>query len=284
MTTAIVLFVGCFVFLAIGSFTCVVIDRLPYRREEPDEFGDTWGSRPWREVVQGGSRCSGCGAPISPFDNVPVASFVVLRGRCRSCGVKIPRYHPAVELAAPVAFVLAVWSLGETWLLMPILWFIPVALALAVIDLRIHILPTAIIWPSTIVLVLLSVASLALVGFGDQWGRLLTALVGVATVAGPLFLLWFAVPSGMGFGDVRLSVSIGWVVGFYGGVRPASGVVLGVITLLVASVLGIVIGVAALGVRGRRARIPFGPSFVLGAFVVALLAPEILGPWTLYSG
>lgn len=283
MTTSIVLFVGCFVFLAIGSFTCVVIDRLPVRSDEPDRFGDHWGSRPWSEVVRGGSRCSSCGAGIAVLDNVPVASYVALRGRCRSCGARIPAYHPLVELAAPVAFVLAVWSLGTTWLLAPVLWFIPVALALAAIDLRTHILPTAIIWPSTVVLVALSLGSVALVE-GSQWGRLLTALVGVATVGAPLLLLWFVVPGGMGFGDVRLSVSVGWLVGFYGGVRPAAGIMLGIAVLLLASLLGIVLGVVALGARGRRARIPFGPSFVLAAFVVALMAPEILEPWALYSG
>ncbi len=251
-----------------------------YRLDEPDEYGDLWGTRPWREVFRGNSRCSSCGAPVRFYDNVPVASYVVLLGRCRNCRARIAGYHPLVELAAPVAFVLAVWSLGVTWLLAPALWFIPVALAVAVIDLRTLIVPTAIVWP---------VHGSAAGAVGRRGGAerrvgpAVSGLVGVAVVAGPLFLLWFAVPSGMGFGDVRLSVSAGWLVGFYAGVRPLAALPLGVITLLAASVLGLVLGVVALGVRGRGAKVPFGPSFVASAFAVALLAPQILEPWKLYA-
>lgn len=219
MEKTIVLVVGCFAFLAIGSFVCVIIDRLPYRLAEPDEYGDIWGSRPWREVFHGKSRCGSCGAAIKPYDNVPVASWVVLRGRCRSCGEDIGFFHPFVELAAPTAFLLALWSLGITWLLVPVLWFIPVALAVAVIDLRTLIVPTTIVWPATAVLVAASVLAAGLTG---EWGRLLVALIGVAVVAGPLFAIWFFVPAGMGFGDVRLAVSVGWLVGFYAGTRPVA--------------------------------------------------------------
>lgn len=72
------------------------------------------------------------------------------------------------------------------------------------------------------------------------------------TLAGPLFLLWFLLPSGMGFGDVRLAVLLGWTVGFYGGAEPLAGVILAVFVLFAASILGIVVGVTALGARGRR--------------------------------
>jgi len=276
----IVLVVGCFAFLALGSFVCVIIDRLPYRLDEPDEYGDIWGSRPWREVVHGKSRCSSCSAEIKPYDNVPVASWVVLRGRCRSCGEDIGFFHPFVELAAPTGFILALWSLGVTWLLVPVLWFIPVALTVAVIDLRTLIVPTAIVWPATGILVAGSVLAAGLTG---EWGRLLVAIIGVAVVAGPLFAIWFVVPAGMGFGDVRLAVSVGWLVGFYGGTRPMAGVALGVITLLAASVLGLLIGLVALGVRGRKAQVPFGPGFVLAGFTVALIAQQILEPWDLFA-
>ncbi len=279
MTSTILLVVGCFAFLAVGSFVCVIIDRLPYELDEPDEFGDTWGSQPWREVVHGVSRCSSCGEPVRSLDKVPVASWVALRGRCRSCGADIPFFHPLIELAVPVAFVVALWALGITWLLPPVLWFIPFALAVAVIDLRTLIVPTALVWPGTVVLAVVSVAA---AGASGEWGRLLAALVGVAVVAGPLFLVWFAIPSGMGFGDVRLAVPVGWLVGFYAGTRPLAAAVLGGFTLLGASILGLVIGVVALGARGRGAKVPFGPSFVLAAYGVALLAPEILEPWSLY--
>jgi leader peptidase (prepilin peptidase)/N-methyltransferase len=185
-----------------------------------------------------------------------------------------------VELAAPTGFVLSLWSLDITWLLVPVLWFIPVALAVAVIDLRTLIVPTSIVWPATAILVAGSVPAAGLTG---EWGRFLVALVGVAVVAGPLFAIWYVAPAGMGFGDVRLAVMVGWLVGFYAGSRPMAGVVLGVITLLAASVLGLLIGVVALGLRRRKAQVPFGPGFVLAGFAVALLAQQILGPWNLFS-
>jgi leader peptidase (prepilin peptidase)/N-methyltransferase len=276
----ILLVVGCFAFLALGSFTSVVIDRLPYRLDEPDQYGDLWGTRPWREVVWGASRCDSCGTQIVPFDNIPVASYVALRGRCRSCGAPIGVWQPLVELAAPVAFVLSLWAVGAEWLLVPVGWFIPVALAVAVIDLRTLIVPTAIVWPATGVLVALSVAA---AGLEREWGRLLTAGVAVAVVAGALFLVWFVVPAGMGFGDVRLAVAVGWLVGLMGGTRPMAGVVLGVLCLLGASVLGILLGVVALGVRGRGVQMPFGPALVTAGFALALLAPRVLEPWGLHA-
>ena len=277
MTTSIVLFVGCFAYLAIGSAACVVIDRLPLRLEEPDEYGDEWSTRPWREVVHGSSRCGACGEAVRPYDNVPVASYVVLRGRCRSCGARIDGYHPWVELGAPVAFVLAVWAIGVSWLLLPVLWFVPVALAVAVIDLRTLIVPTRIVWPAVAVAVVLSVVALALEG--DGWGRLLGAAVGVGVLAGALFVVWFVVPAGMGFGDVRLAVLIGWLIGFYSGSTVWAAVILAVLCLLAASVLGVVLGVVALGVRGRGVQMPFGPALVLAGFGCALWAPKILEPW-----
>ncbi|MGI9576934.1 MAG: prepilin peptidase [Microthrixaceae bacterium] len=280
MEATIILVVGCFAFLALGSFVCVIIDRLPCRLDEPDEYGDIWGTRPLREVIHGKSRCSSCGAVIKPYDNVPVASWVVLRGRCRACGDGIGFYHPFVELAAPTAFILSLWALDITWLLVPVLWFIPVALAVAVIDLRTLIVPTAIVWPATGVLVAVSVPA---AGLSGEWGRLLVAAIAVAVVAGPLFAIWFAVPAGMGFGDVRLAVMVGWLVGFYAGTRPIAALVLGVITLLAASVFGLLLGLVALGVRGRKAQVPFGPGFVLAGFAMALLAQPILESWDLYA-
>lgn len=279
-TELVLLVVGTLAFLAIGSFTCVVIDRLPLALDEPNEYGELWDTRPWPQVLGGNSRCSTCGAGIGVVDNIPVVSFVLLRGRCRGCSSTIPGYHPLVELLCPLLFLGAVWSIGAEWRIMPALWLIPVGVAVAVIDLRALIVPTRIVWPAFFVMVALSVAAAAIAG---EWSWLLTAVIGVAALAGPLFALWFVLPSSMGFGDVRLTVLLGWAIGFYAGTRPLAGVMIAVICLVVAAVLGLAIGIVAIGARGRKAQVPFGPALVIAAFVCVAFAEPILDSWDLYS-
>jgi leader peptidase (prepilin peptidase)/N-methyltransferase len=270
--------VGVAAFLAIGSFTCVVIDRLPLQLAEENRFGEFWDTRPWPEVFGGTSRCSSCGAAVRPSQNIPVVSWIALRGRCSSCGERIPGFHPWVELLAPLLFLGAIWSMGLTWQLLPVLWLIPVGLAIAVIDLRTLIVPTRIVWPALLVSVALTVLVAAIEG---EWSMLLSALIGVGVLAGPLFVLWFAMPSAMGFGDVRLTVFLGWNLGFYAGADLFAPVILALICMTVAALLGLVIGMVALGLRGRKAKVPFGPALVIATYGCIVLAPQILDPFGL---
>ncbi len=280
-STEIVLVVfGTLVYFAIGSFTCVVIDRLPVELDEENEYGERWDTRPWSEVFGGHSRCSTCGEPVRPYDNIPVVSWLLLRGRCRGCGSRIPGFHPIVELICPLLFLGAVWAIGGTWQLLPVLWLIPVGVAVSAIDLRTLIVPTRIVWPAFFVTVALSVVA---AGVEGEWSWLLSAAVGLAVLAGPLFVLWFLIPRGMGFGDVRLSVLLGWSVGFSAGVRPVAAAVLALACLTVSAVVGIVYGVIGLSARGRDAKVPFGPALVVGAFLCIALAPEILDPFQVYA-
>lgn len=261
---------------AVGSFTCVVIDRLPMPLEEPNEFGEEWDTRPWRDVVGGVSRCTTCGERVRPRDEVPVLSWLVLRGRCRHCGASIPAFHPWVELAVPVLSVLLVLALGWTWLLLPVLFLVPVGIAVAVIDLRTLMVPTRLVWPALLVTVGLSVVAALAV---DQPARLVTACVCAAALAAPLAALWWFIPRGMGFGDVRLSVLLGWTIGLVAGTRPVLGVVQAFVCLALAAVAGLVLGLVVLGARGRSAQVPFGPTLVLAAFVCIGWSQQILGPF-----
>jgi leader peptidase (prepilin peptidase)/N-methyltransferase len=273
--------VGALAFLAIGSFVCVVIDRLPLALDEPNEYGDFWDTRPWSEVFGGRSRCSECAAPVRAVDNVPVLSWLLLRGRCRGCGARIPAFHPFVELLCPLLFLGAVWAIGlDDWRLLPALWLIPVGVAVAVIDQRTLIVPTRIVWPAFFVSVALCVVAAAL---EREWAWLLNAAIGSAVLAGPLFLIWFIHPRGMGFGDVRLTVLLGWNIGFASGVRPIAAVMLTLIGLVVAAVVGIVLGVVVMGARGRRAQVPFGPALIVATFFCVAFGPEILEPFSVYS-
>ena len=277
----VALVLGTLIALAVGSFLCVIIDRLPVELDEPNEYGDSYDTRPWGEVLGGHSRCSSCGATVQAHDNIPVLSWLVLRGRCRGCGEWIPAFHPIVELLVPLLFLAAVWVVGWDWRLLPVLGLIPAGVAISVIDLRTMIVPTRIVWPAFFVSVALVVA---VSGAEGEWKLLLSALVGLVALAGPLFVLWFVLPSAMGFGDVRLTVLLGWTIGFYAGTDLVAPVILALICLTLASVAGLVIGVVALGVRGRKAKVPFGPALVLAAYACCLLAEPILEPFGVYVG
>lgn len=269
---------GVLVALAVGSFTGVVVDRLPLPLSEPNEYRELWDTRPWREVVSGSSRCDTCAAPVRWRDNVPLLSWLALRGRCRDCGERIPATLPLLELAVPVLGALAVWVVGWGWEVAPVLWFVPVGLAVAAIDLRTQMVPTRIVWPAFAVTVALTVVAAAVAG---EWSWLLSAAVGLVAFAAPLFAVWFVVPAGMGFGDVRLATMLGWLLGFAAAGRPMGSVVLVVLALALASIVGVVVGVVALGARGRKARVPFGPFLVVATYACILLAPTLLEPFDL---
>ena len=269
----LVLVLGTLVFLAIGSFTCVVIDRLPVALDEPNQFGELWDSRPWGEVLGGRSRCSSCGSEVGAINNIPLVSWLLLRGRCKTCGESIPAFHPLVELTVPALYVVAFLVLGFEWTLIPVLWLIPVGVAVAVIDLRTLIVPTRIVWPALFIMVGLSVVAVAP---ASEWDWLLSGLVGLAVFAGPLFVLWFAMPRGMGFGDVRLATLLGFALGFYAQGSLVGALFMAVLSMGASAGLGILLGLVALGARGRKAKVPFGPAMVAGTFICIGLSQPIL--------
>lgn len=242
VTTIIVFVVGA----ALGSFINVVIYRLPRRQS----------------LVSPGSRCPHCGTPIRPHDNIPILSFLLLRGRCRACGQRISWRYPLVESVA--GLLLAVlWVRAEavipfvTWAL-----FVLMLLAVFFIDLDHHIVPNAITYPGLVLGLLLAAGS----------NRFLEALVTAAS-AGALFLL-IAIASrgGMGGGDVKLAAMMGAFLGW-----PTI-----VVALLVAFTSGAVVGLLliATGRRSRKDPIPFGPALAAGA-VAAIFAADPVIRWYL---
>jgi leader peptidase (prepilin peptidase)/N-methyltransferase len=257
----------------VGSFVNVVIHRLPRALDEPNEFDEVWDTNPWRSAVGGESRCDGCGRRLGVLDLVPVVSWIALRGRCRRCGARIGAFHPVVEVLAPALGVWAWVEMDRSWQLGVVLWLIPVGLAVSAIDLRTFMVPTRVVWPAFGVAVLISAIG-ALVESEPRW--LWSAVVGVVVMAGPLAIIWFALPAGMGFGDVRLAVLAGWTVGFVAAGDLRGAVTLAVVVLAAAAVIGLVLGVVALGARGRKAKVPFGPAILISTYVCSLYAPHIL--------
>jgi leader peptidase (prepilin peptidase)/N-methyltransferase len=235
--------------LLLGSFLTVVVSRLP--RSEG--------------IARGRSKCPRCGAPIRAKDNIPVVSWLLLRGRCRDCGVRISPEYPLTELGAAGLFAGASLAFDDLALAIPVAAFLAILLTIALIDARHRIVPNRIVYPSLI-------GFAVLVAAGDVAGadvNALDALIGMLAYGVPLLLIALAVPGGMGMGDVKLAALIGLVLGALGlsYVAVAAGVG------LISGGLG---GVVALAMGyGRKRQIPFGPFLAFGAAVSLLVGPAI---------
>lgn len=254
MTTALVVLCGLLGML-IGSFLNVVIWRVP-RGES---------------VVQPPSACPACGHGIRPRDNVPVLSWLLLRGRCRDCGARISVRYPAVEAACGGLFAVFAARFGADWELPAYLYLAAVGLALALIDLDTKRLPDVLTLPSVGVgAALLSLATV----LGDHPGALLRAFVGAFIVGAFYFVVWFVYPSGMGFGDVKLAPTIGAYLGWLSYGVVAVGVFTG---FLYGALVGV--GLMVLQKGGRKTKVPFGPFMLLGALTAILAGQPIWGAY-----
>lgn len=235
--------------LVFGSFFTVAIYRIP--------SGES--------IVAPRSRCPSCGTQIGARDNVPVLSWILLRGKCRHCGARISVVYPLTELATGLLFVAVALTFEDVWVAALMAPFLGLLFALAVIDWRHKILPNRLVYPAfAIALVYLIVAAIA--GGGVD---LATAAVGCLAYGGALLVIAVLSPRGMGMGDVKLCGLIGLVLGALGleyvAVAAGAGILLG--------------GVAAIGAliagASRKKAIPFGPFLAAGAIVAAFWAPQI---------
>jgi leader peptidase (prepilin peptidase) / N-methyltransferase len=236
--------------LVVGSFLTVVVYRIP-RGES---------------IVAPGSRCPSCGTPIRPWDNIPVLSYLVLRGRCPHCGARVSPAYPLTEAATAALFVGAAVVHEELFAAILVALFLAAMVAVALIDGRWRIIPNRIVYPCL-------VGGLVAVVVGDlaAWGvDAVEGLIGLGLYAGPLLLVALAVPRGMGMGDVKLVALIGLVLGSLGLQYVAVAAGVGIL----AGGLGAVLALAVLGM-GRKQQIPFGPFLAGGAVVAALAGPEI---------
>ncbi len=232
--------------LAVGSFLNVVIWRVP-RRES---------------VVRPGSACPACGESIAPRDNVPVVSWALLRGRCRSCRAGISVRYPLVELACAVLFGLVAWRVEDEWTLAPVAFLAATLLAISLIDLEHYIVPNRIVAPALGASLLLYAGALG----GPAEPTDLVRAVTAGLVAGlGLGVVHLVSPGGMGMGDVKLAFLLGLHLGWAGWGQVGLGFFLG---FAYGSVVGV--GLLITGRRGRREHIPFAP-FLAGGTMTALL-------------
>jgi leader peptidase (prepilin peptidase)/N-methyltransferase len=235
--------------LIVGSFLNVCIHRLPRQQS----------------VIGPSSHCPACGRPLEWFENVPVASWMVLGGRCRTCRTRIALTYPTVEVVTALVFVGGAWMYGLTPLLIVRLAFSSALIVLAVVDLQHRLLPNAITLPGVVA------------GFVASWflpPGWLWSLIGLLGGGGILFgigELYYRVRGheGLGMGDVKMLAMIGAFLGW-----P-----LMILTLVLASIGGSLVGLGLLVTRrgGMHAELPFGTFLALGALIAAVAGDEIVG-------
>jgi leader peptidase (prepilin peptidase)/N-methyltransferase len=235
--------------LMAGSFVTVVSHRVP-RGES---------------IVGPRSRCTTCGSQIAAYDNIPVFSWVILRGRSRCCGDRISARYPLTELSLGALYLVTVAVLwGDATEIVLGLAFVTTLLAVTLTDLERRVIPNR-------VLLVAAVAGVTIAAVGDP-ASLPERAIAAVLAGGGLFLVALAYPRGMGLGDVKLAAVMGLYLGR--NIAPA---------LLVALLAGSIVGLALIARHGAEARkraIPFGPFLALGG-VVGLLSGDQLVDWYL---
>jgi leader peptidase (prepilin peptidase)/N-methyltransferase len=227
--------------LALGSFLNVVAARVPLRRS----------------IVKPASACMSCGTQLAARDNVPVVSWLLLRGRCRNCAARIPFRYPAVELTTAALLAVCVLVFGVTFDALLAAFFCAVLVAISAVDVEHRIVPNRIVIPATAVLLPLH----TLVDPTPEWA------LGAFGAALFLFVAVLAYPAGMGMGDVKLALFMGAMLGK----TVSVGLMVGMLTALLPSLFL----VARHGSKARKMKIPFAPFLALGS-LAALFAGEAL--------
>jgi len=228
--------------LAVGSFLNVVAARVPLRRS----------------IVRPPSACMSCNEEIAWYDNVPLLSYFLLRGRCRHCEARIPFLYPAVELVTALLLAGCVLAFGLTAKAAIAAFFGAVLVAVSAIDLEHRIIPNRIVLPATVVVLVANSAR----DLSPEWA--LAALAG----SGVLFAAAVAYPAGMGMGDVKLALLMGAALG-----RTVSvALIVGMLAALVPSVVLLV----RHGSKARKMGVPFGPFLAIGSVAALFWGHEIL--------
>ena len=223
--------------LAVGSFLNVVAARLPERRS----------------IMFPRSACGACRTPIAWYDNVPVVSYLVLRGRCRACRTRIGLLYPAVEVSTAVLLAGCLLAFGLSLHAAAAAVFCAALVVVAATDLTHRIVPNRVVVPAAaVVLALMTVAEPGL-----QWA------IAAAAASGFLLAAALAYPSGMGMGDVKLALLMGAALG-----RTVS---VALMLAMVAALVPAVVLLARHGSKARKMAIPFAPFLAFGS-VVALFA------------
>ncbi len=267
--------------LLIGSFLNVVILRLPARLEwqwkrdsrELLELPAEATSGPPPDLVFARSHCPQCGHHLSAWENIPLLSFLLLRGHCRNCRAPISWQYPTVELLTGIAMAVCVWQFGIGWQALAAITCSAILIALTGIDLRTSLLPDQLTYPLLWIGLLLSVFGV----FVAPATAIIGAAAGYLSLWSVYWLFKLATgKEGMGFGDFKLLAALGAWCGWQG-VLPI---------VLISALVGAVIGSIWLALRGRdRATpIPFGPYLAMAGWIQLLWGPQLIAAYLQLSG
>jgi leader peptidase (prepilin peptidase)/N-methyltransferase len=243
--------------LAIGSFLNVVIYRVPLGLS----------------VVSPPSACPHCHHEIRPYDNVPVLSWLILRGKCRDCATPISARYPAVEAACSALFAAVAWHLGVSWAVAPYCALMAGLLALALIDLDHLKLPKTLVWIHLALVGALLIVTTAIYG---HWRALLIAVICSIVWAMLFFVINFVSPRLLGFGDVRFSLVLGLALGYLGFAYAAVG-------FLLANLIGLSCTIVLVATKriNMNQPVPYGVFLAIGTAVAFFAGSSILGPFHL---
>ena len=264
------LLVACLLGALIGSFLNVVIYRMPLMMEQAweDEIAAAQDKEPIERarfnLIVPRSRCGNCGHMITALENIPVISWIALRGKCSACGTRISARYPFVEIVTALLFFACAWAFGPTLQTGAAMAFCAVLVALTGIDLDTQLLPDQLTLPLLWLGLLLNI--------GGMFTRLPDAVIGAAAgylVLWSVYWLFKLVTGreGMGYGDFKLLGALGAWFGWQA--VP--------VLLLVSAVVGSVIGIAILVVqkKGRQTAIAFGPYLALAGLIALFFGPQI---------
>ena len=231
--------------LAIGSFLNVVAARLPVGRS----------------VVYPPSACMDCGTEIAWYDNVPLVSWLLLRGRCRTCHTRISVRYPLLELATALLVAACFWKFGVSADALVASFFCIILVAVSATDIEHRIIPNRIVVPA---------AAIALVA-NTALHRSPRYAIGALAASGFLFAAALAYPKGMGMGDVKLALLMGAALGKTVSVAMMAG--------MFAAFVPAVVLLAMHGSAARKIRIPFGPFLALGSVVALFWGHDLLSAY-----
>lgn len=241
----------------IGSFMNVCIYRLPRNLS----------------IISPSSRCPSCQSPVRPYDNIPIISYLILKGRCRDCGTPISFRYPLVESLNAIMYTLIIWRFGLGWYIPFIFAFISGLIVITFIDLDFQIIPDSI----TLTGILIGLIA-ATITIPDPFSRehpvgFINSLIGIVSGGGLFYLIAILGEKAfgqeaMGGGDIKLMAMVGSFLGW-------KSIIL---TTFAASLTGSIVGIIYMIIKGkeRGIKIPFGPFLALGAIVSLFFGQEIL--------